>query len=354
MKTNKVIVITGTHHTPAIELIHQLKHDQKNNWQIHYLGNIYPSETHILHTIIPKLNVSFHHLDCGKFDRKNLDKTIIGIPKTVSAFVKASHLLSVIKPDIVVSFGGYVSVPVIFAAFVKNIPSISHEQTLTISLSTKINSYFATKVAVSFPHPKAVLTGNLIRHEIFNTNSQKFKNFKLKIKNFPVIYVTGGNQGSVFLNQLVYSIIPKLSSKLSIIHQTGKNSDPQTQKLLVAKYPHYHPFEFIEIEDIGWLLNKSDLIISRSGANICQEIAALDKKSLLIPHPFTQQNEQQKNADWLKSIHPHTTQVIHQTDVTAELIIKSINTLIKYQHTSYPQTISSPHPLIKLIHEITP
>ena len=228
MKKSKSIIITGTHHTPAIELINLLRLDQHTNWQISYIGHQYPTETHIIHTLIPKLKIPFYNLECGKFDRRNFLKTLFNLPKIFLAIFKSLSLINQIKPDLVISFGGYVSVPVIIAAFFKKIPSITHEQTTVNSLSTKINSFFVNKIALSFnnqsqinqlPKHKVIITGNLLRQAIFNTESKKFT-----ITNqLPLIYITGGNQGSNFINRLAQKLLPKLTTKFNLIHQTGNN-----------------------------------------------------------------------------------------------------------------------------------
>ena len=345
MKNTKCIIITGTHHTPAIELINLLRSDVKTSWKISYIGHRYPSETHIIHTIIPKLKVTFYNLDCGKFDRKNLDKTLLSIPKIISSFFKSLSLLNKIKPDIVVSFGGYVSVPVIMAAYFKKIPSITHEQTLTTSLSTKINSFFVNKIALSFdnssPNKKTVVTGNLIRQDIFKTGSAKYD----RLINLPLIYITGGNQGSVFLNQLIIKLIPKLNRKFSIIHQTGKDFP-------VHHFPNYFPTSYIDTEDIGWVLNHARIVISRAGANTCQELDVLDKKSIIIPHPFTQQNEQLLNADWLQHRHPDTVIVIPQPQANPTIVLHAVNQLLILPDTKKVTHQQPNFKLLHLIHEL--
>ncbi len=250
----------------------------------------------------------------------------------------------------VISFGGYVSVPVIIASFFLRTPSITHEQTRTTSLSTYINSFFVKYVALSFDKSdksnKEIFTGNLIRQAIFDQNSPKFKNFKLKIKNLPIIYVTGGNQGSEFINNLVTKLLPQLQN-FSIIHQTGKKNIPNNQ------YPNYFHYEYIEIEDIGWVLNHADIIISRSGANICQELDILNKKSILIPLPFTQQNEQLQNALWLKNKKPTTTVILEQDTLKPTNIIQAIKELQRHKTKKNALTNNSAtHPIIKLIHQL--
>jgi UDP-N-acetylglucosamine--N-acetylmuramyl-(pentapeptide) pyrophosphoryl-undecaprenol N-acetylglucosamine transferase len=352
VKNQKSIIITGTHHTPAIELINLLRQDTQISWKISYIGHQYPTDTHIAHTIIPKLKIPFYNLNCGKFDRKDILKTIIGTFSTIKAFFQSLTLISKIKPDVIVSFCGYVSVPVIIAAYFKKIPSITHEQTLTLSLSTKINRFFVNKIALSFNDPsqikklppqKVVITGNLLRQAIFNRQSPKYQ--KLITDNRPLIYVTGGNQGSNFLNQLIINLLPKLKDKFNIIHQTGNNYP-------VSHFPNYYPTEFVDIEDIGWVLNHAQIVISRAGANTCQELDILNKKSIVIPLPFTQQDEQLLNARWLQQRHPKSVVIIPQSKAETNTIYQ---TILQLSQISSPLTSIKPSinlKLLNLIHEL--
>lgn len=358
-KISKTICVTGTHHTPAIELIKQLQSDPETTWKIEYIGHIYPSENHILHTIIPKLKVNFQQVEGGKFDRHYLPNTVRGIPKTIKAIFASLKLVKEIKPDIIVSFGGYISVPVIIAGFFNHIPSITHEQTLTISLSTKINSFFVNKIALSFkesvnksnlPVNKTVVTGNLIRSAIYQQESPKYKSFNNIINKYPLIYITGGNQGSTPINKIIEKIIDELSKKYIIIHHTGK-IDYSYFKKKFANEKNYYPTEFVDLEDIGWVLNNAQIIISRSGANTCQEIVALNKKSILIPMPISQQNEQLINANWTKKILPLQTIIIHQSKLTQKRILNSVAKLQKIETGTTKNSEESNKKLLNLIYE---
>jgi len=318
----KKIVITGTHLTPAVELINQLKEDSID-WDITYIGRNFNSHEKtspsIESQIIPKLGVKFYGFDSGKLDRRWLPNTLAGIPLTIRAFFGIFQVLRKASPDIIVSFGGYISVPVILSSYLQKIPSITHEQTSTLSLSTKINSKFTNKVALSFPttikNKKYISIGNLLRHQIYNNRSKYFDNQKIRL---PIIYVTGGNQGSELLNKLITKTKKELINKFFIIHQTGN------QSCLPSK--NYLPINFIE--DIGWVLNHANIIVSRAGANTCQEIIALSKKSILIPLKVSQQDEQLKNALLVKKAIPETI-IIPETNLTPKTLLESINKLIK-------------------------
>ncbi len=246
--------------------------------------------------------------------------------------------------------------PVIIAAKISNIPSITHEQTLTNSLSTKINSKFVDKIALSFdnrnqinslPANKVVVTGNLLRSQIFSSLSGKFSSIKI---NKPILYITAGNQGSHTINGMIKEALPKLENYL-IIHPVGQQ-DYSTIKKLSQKYSNYLVFDYIGLEDIGWVLNNANIIIGRSGANTSQEIVALKKKSILIPLPFSQQNEQAKNARWVKRQLPEHTIIIDQNNLDQKTLLTSIGKLIKKPSLKQDKINYGNQKLLSLIHNL--
>lgn len=356
-KTKKLL-ITGTHLTPALELIRQLKADSKNNWQITYVGRQFNSSTStkesIESEIIPKMGVKFYSISCGKFDRKYLPNTLIGIPKTIKGFIQAKKIIKQIKPDIVISFGGYVSVPIIISSWLSRIKSITHEQTLTNSLTTKINSLFVNKVALSFNNPqqkenlpqkKTVVTGNLLRYQLFNHQQKIITN-----SNNPIIYLTAGNQGSHFINSIFKKVLAQLK-EFSIIHQTGAIDFPEFKKL-EKKYNNYLAFDYLKTEKVAWLLQKAQLIIARSGANTSQEIELFKQNSILIPLAKSQQDEQLLNALWLKKRLPERIIILKEDQLNKDSLINSIK---KLQNIKKNQTIIKNKAnlnLLNLIYEI--
>ncbi|MFA6007046.1 MAG: glycosyltransferase [Candidatus Shapirobacteria bacterium] len=359
MIKSQKIILTGTHLTPALEFIHQLQQDREFDWKIFYFGRNYNSsvsqDKSIESKIIPKIGVKFYGLDSGKLDRRWLPNTLQGIPHIFRGFWQAYKTIQEIKPKYVLSFGGYLSVPVVFAAWLQKIPCLTHEQTSTLSLSTKINALFCQKVALSFPiandSSKYVLTGNLLRREIFSTNSKLFKKLIPEIKKYPLIFLTAGNQGSHHLNLILKEILPILSQKYTIIHQCGEEDYFQFKKF-ANKFKHYYPYPYIESPDIGWLFHYSQIIISRSGANTTQELMALHKKCLLIPLPVSQQNEQLKNALYLKTRSPKSTIIIKDTEVSAENLLNNINKLIKIKTKNKTLPLNSNLKLLNLLKKL--
>lgn len=362
IKTKKTIIITGTHLTPALELIQQLKNDNDTNWQINYIGRKNNSSVNntpsIESKIIPKIGINFYSINCGKLDRRWLPNTLKGIPQTAKSLFIALKLIKKIKPDIIVSFGGYVSVPIIISSFLKKIPSITHEQTLTNSLTTKINSFFVNKVALSFnnenqknklPKNKIVITGNLLRQELFHPKISQIGDEIQKIKT-KIIFITAGNQGSHTINLLIKKTLPKLKNYF-IVHQTGKN-DFINLKKMEKKYLNYKAFDYLEANDIGHIFNKSEIIISRSGANTSQEIATLNKKSILIPLKVSQQNEQLLNALWVKEKLPKLTKIIEEKNLNEVYLLNTINELISIRNDYKIIPNTNNQKLLNLIHEI--
>ncbi len=360
----KTIIITGTHHTPAHELINTLKKDKKINWDIHYIGRKHNSQDQktlsVEYQNFPKLGVTFHPIKSGRFDRHSTLKTIAGLKKSLQGFTGSYRLVKKIKPNIVVSFGGYLSVPVIISSWMQKIPAITHEQTTTVSLSTKLNYPFVKKIALSFKNSslaskKTIVTGNLLRSEIYDSNPGPFS--KLKLKGKKLIYITGGNQGASFINQNLVKILPRLLKKgFIVIHQTGdrdyKKIKEETKNLSSS---FYYPTPFVSAKHIGWILKNSDLIVSRSGANISQEIATLNKKAVLIPLPGTQNQEQEKNAYWTQKYAP--TQILKQSSIEIPNdLLKNINSLLSQKSkTNYPKLDfkKSPQILLRLIHQLS-
>lgn len=363
----KNIILTGTHHTPAHQLILTLKKDPLVNWKIHYLGRKYNFQgQNTLSTeyqFFPSFGVNFHPITSGRFNRQSVLKTVTGTLDSVKGFFQSCRLVREIQPAITVSFGGYLSVPVIIASCLHRIPTITHEQTTTLSLSTKLNSFFVKKIALSFDLPtlfpqKTVVTGNLLRQEIFFCQSPgPFLHFKKHLKKpKKLLYITGGNQGASFLNETVLSILPALIKKnYLVIHQTGSQDytkiKHQTQKISTD---FYHPIPFVSSRHLGWVFKNSDLIISRSGANICQEIAVFHKKAIFIPLPGSQNNEQKKNAIWTKTYAPAT--ILLQNTCRPQKLLRLI---LKNQKTKNPKNYpdldfqKAPQKLLQLIHHLS-
>ena len=278
----KRIVLTGGgtagHVTPNIALLPRLK---ELGYDIHYIGSYNGMEK----KLIEACGIPYHGISSGKlrryFDWKNFSDPF----KVLKGYGQARKILRQLKPDIVFSKGGFVSVPVIFAAKHAKIPAIIHESDITPGLANKLAIPNATKVCCNFPETlkylpadKAVLTGSPIRQELLSGSRSNARTLCRFTEEKPVLLVVGGSSGSQFINEIVRSILPDLLKNYQVIHLCGKGNLDASLK----DTANYAQFEYAnqELRDFFAL---SDLVISRAGANAICELLALHKPNILIP-----------------------------------------------------------------------
>ena len=278
----KRIVLTGGgtagHVTPNIALLPRLK---ELGYDVHYIG----SYNGIEKTLMEGCQIPYYGISSGKlrryFDLKNFSDPF----KVLKGFSEASKLLKKLKPDVVFSKGGFVSVPVVIAAKQLRIPVIIHESDMTPGLANKLSIPAASKVCCNFPETishlpkgKAVLSGSPIRQELLTGDRTKALQFTGLSGTKPVLLIIGGSLGSVVVNEAVRSILPKLLKKFEIIHLCGKGKLDQTLTALNG----YVQYEYIS-QELKDLFALSDIVISRAGANSICEFLALRKPALLVP-----------------------------------------------------------------------
>lgn len=280
----KRIVFTGGgtagHVTPNIALIPKLK---SLGYDIHYIG----SYEGIERKLIEDYRIPYYGISTGKlrryFDLKNFSDPF----RVIKGFMEAKQVLKTLKPDIVFSKGGFVSVPVVRAASSLKIPCIIHESDMTPGLANSLCIPVAQKVCCNFPETlqklpeeKAVLTGSPIRAELTKGNKEKGLSMCGFHSGKPVIMVIGGSLGAAGINTLVREALPKLLDDFQIVHICGKE---KIDNLLLST-DGYKQFEYVK-EDLKDLFAMADIVISRAGANAICELLALRKPSLLIPLP---------------------------------------------------------------------
>lgn len=278
----KRIVLTGGgtagHVTPNIALIPRLKELQ---YDIHYIG----SYDGIEKKLIEEMQIPYYGISSGKlrryFDVKNFTDPF----KVLKGFGEARHILSEIKPDILFSKGGFVTVPVVLASKRLHIPAIIHESDLTPGLANKICIPSAAKVCCNFPETlshlpegKAVLTGSPIRQELMEGNRIAALDFCHFTANKPVILVMGGSLGSAAINDTIRGVLPELLKTYQVIHLCGKGKLDES----LTNTPGYAQFEYIK-KELRDLFALADIVISRAGANAICELLALHKPNILIP-----------------------------------------------------------------------
>ena len=278
----KRIVLTGGgtagHVTPNIALLPRLK---ELGYEIHYIGSYHGIER----KLIEQYHIPYYGISSGKlrryFDWKNFSDPF----KVIKGSSQARSILKKLKPDVLFSKGGFVSVPVVMAAKHRKIPAIIHESDITPGLANKLAIPHAYKVCCNFPETleylpseKAVLTGSPIRRELLSGNRQNGLSYCHFQSGKPVILIMGGSSGSQFINEMVRSILPELLKTYQVIHLCGKDNLDASYNNMVG----YAQLEYAN-KELSDLFAAADLVISRAGANAICELLALRKPNILIP-----------------------------------------------------------------------
>lgn len=321
----KSIVLTGGgtagHVTPNIALLSRLKAE---GFKISYIG----SKDGIEKELITKLKIDYYGISSGKlrryFDKKNFSDMF----RVVKGVKEASALIKKLKPSIVFSKGGFVSVPVVMGAKMHKVPVIIHESDITPGLANKMAMPFATKVCTTFPETlekisdkKGVLTGSPIRNSLFSGTIKA----GLELCGFdgekPVLLIMGGSLGSVRINAALRKSLNELLKKFQIVHICGKgNLDTD---LIDVK--GYKQFEYLS-EELPNVFAACDIIASRAGSNSICEFLALKKPNLLIPL-----SKEHSRGDQILNARSFEKQgfskVLLEEELNSETLFESINSL---------------------------
>lgn len=321
----KRIILTGGgtagHVTPNIALLPRLRELQ---YDIHYIG----SYNGIEKELIAKQQIPYHGISSGKLRRYFSLKNFTDPFRVLKGFNEANHLIKTLKPDVIFSKGGFVSVPVVIAGKRNHVPVIIHESDMTPGLANRISIPSAYKVCCNFPETlkalpedKAVLTGSPIRQELLTGDPEKARTFCGFTDNKPVILVIGGSLGATAVNQAVRAILPELLKEFQVIHLCGKGKLDTS----LSNLEGYVQFEYIQ-DELRHLFALSDIVISRAGANAICELLALQKPNILIPlSASASRGDQILNARSFER--QGFSKVLEEETLTNELLLKSIREL---------------------------
>ncbi|WP_110114737.1 undecaprenyldiphospho-muramoylpentapeptide beta-N-acetylglucosaminyltransferase [Bacillus sp. CGMCC 1.16541] len=280
--TKKVIVFTGGgtagHVTPNIAIMNEL---DQTKWDIQYIG----SHKGIEKELIEKINVPYHAISSGKLRRYIDMENVKDVFRVVKGIGDARRILKKLKPALVFSKGGFVTVPVIMAAKSLNIPVFIHESDLTPGLANKIAQRFATKIFTSFdeaakyfPADKVTVVGSPIRKELLQGRAQNGLNWLHFYDKLPVLTIMGGSLGARRINEAVREALPELTKKFQIVHLCGKGNVDESLKNVRG----YQQLEYVH-DELSDVLAATDYVITRGGSNAIFEFLALHKPMLIIP-----------------------------------------------------------------------
>lgn len=278
------IVLTGGgtagHVTSNLALYPRLCQE---GYEVSYIG----SYSGIEKKLAEEAGIPYYGVDAGKFRRYRDLKNLTDPFHVLHGVLEARKLLKKLKPDIIFSKGGFVAVPVVWAAQLLHIPVVSHESDMTPGLANKLTLPMSTRICCNFPETmkhlpegKAVLTGAPIRAALLEGSREE----GLRMTGFsgekPVLMIIGGSLGSVAVNQAVRALLPKLLPQFDMIHVAGKGNLDEGLKDTTG----YRQYEYLT-DGLRHLYALADIVISRAGANVICELLALQKPNILIPLP---------------------------------------------------------------------
>lgn len=339
MNTYK-IVICGGHFSPALSLIEELKKNKE--YALSYIGRKNALEgdkaLSLEYVTLSQLNIPFYSLITGRLQRNLTGYTFLSLLKFPIGIMQSFYFLRKIQPHIVFSFGGYIALPICFAAWILRIPIVIHEQTSVLGMANRIISKWADILCLSFTETKYVpkgvktmYTGNLLRRAIRFYPRKNITHFGDRGK--PLLYITGGSLGSRAINTVIGKIRPNLLKTYRILHQCGTANDSadfrslyKSQKRLPAdSQKDYRLITHIDPSEMGNIYRNAFLVIGRSGANTVAEIATIGVPAIFIPLPWAADNEQEQNALLLKK--EGLAEKIDQKELTGKKLEETIQSM---------------------------
>jgi len=329
---------TGGHTSAGLAVAAALGRDGAD---VHWIG----SHEGVEARRVPEAGLPFHPISTGKlrryWDRKNASDLLVRVP---AGLVQSWKILRRLRPSVLFSTGGFVSVPPALAARALGIPIVIHEQTAVPGLANRITARFAARIAVSFAPPppgsgsgfppdRVVLTGNPVRAEVLGGSREAALGRFGFDASAPLVYVTGGAQGSHRINRVVGEALPRLLAVCQILHQCGDNAETgdhawlrdRARALPPAIQPRYVVRTYVgaELRDV---YAAAALLVGRSGAGTVNECCSLGLPAVFIPLPGASGGEQAANAGLVEAAGGAV--VLPQLDLTAERLVDTLTRLL--------------------------
>ncbi len=326
---------------PCLALIPELK---KYFDEIVYVG----SEGGMEKELVSKENIPFYTVNSIKFNRTKPLKNL-KIPFTLPYCIKdAKILLRELKPDVIFSKGGYVSLPITLAAKKLNIPYVIHESDYSMGLANKLVAKNAEYVMTNFESAStaknAIKTGIPLKESLFSQKSKSQILNELKLPTRKTILVTGGSLGAVRLNEVLSKCIPTLEKRYNVIHLTGKKNTISQEGYGYIKLPFS--------DRMGELYKVADVVVSRAGATTLSELEALGKSAVLVPlSQKASRGDQIKNAKEFSKKEGFIT--ILDEELNEKSLIKAIEQLFIENYAKTPQSELPNRRIVELIYGLT-
>jgi UDP-N-acetylglucosamine--N-acetylmuramyl-(pentapeptide) pyrophosphoryl-undecaprenol N-acetylglucosamine transferase len=356
---------TGGHVLPALAVVEELR-QRGSLSDLIWIG----SSEGVERRAAEEAGIQFVAIPTGKLRRYLSLRNLTDAARIPAGVLAARRALAAFRPDVVLSTGGFVSVPAVVAS--RGIaPVLTHEQTAVLGLANRINARFAAVLAVSYNqtkllarrlHPHVVLTGNPIRAGLTaGDRSRGLQRLGFEAA-MPVLYVTGGARGASPINQRIAALLPDILHQAQIVHQTGPlsaNADAgnlsQLRETLPGAVRHrYRVVEFLgdELPDI---YAATDLVVGRAGAGTIAELAYVGLPAILVPLPGARGDEQAVNARVLGDVGAAV--VIAQPDATPQRLQGEILALLddperRARMGNAARTVAQPEAAARLAEEL--
>lgn len=277
--------------------------------------------------LVEGAKMDFYSLTAPKFDRTRFWRLFTVPVLLITSCLRAFILLGSLKPDLVMSAGAYVSVPVVWMARLKGIPVWVHQLDVTPGLANKLMAAVANKISVtwneslvSFPAHKTEVVGAMVRKFVKAGEQQMARERYGLAADKPTVLVMGGGTGAASINELMVIIAPELVTKANVLHLTGRG------KMLGSLVEFGHNYVAVEFlnEGMADAYAVADVVVARAGMGTIAELAALGKPTILIPMLGT---HQEANAKAL--VDRDAAQVV--VELTPQTLLQSIDRLLGSQ-----------------------
>ncbi|MDD6272981.1 MAG: undecaprenyldiphospho-muramoylpentapeptide beta-N-acetylglucosaminyltransferase [bacterium] len=312
---------TGGHIYPALSVLDEIKKDKKNEYL--YIG----TKNRMENDLIPGMGIPYVGIEIYGLSKTNIIRNVKNVACILKSYKKCLKIMDEFKPDAVIAFGGYVTLPVCLAAKKRGIKVFLHEQNM---LPGKTNIYLSKKVDAVFTSfkdgnlklkcNKVIYTGNPVSQRA--VECKKYDKTDLGFsKNKKLIIIVMGSLGSTSVNEKLLDFLRTYErDDTEILFITGKKSYVDlNNNLVVPKSTRIVPF----FDNLPSLMKSADLIISRAGASTIAEIMATKTPSILIPSPYVANNHQYYNA--LDLVNKNISLLIEEKDLDKKTLIDAID-----------------------------